>query len=141
VSVNSHHVVDRKIVEENESVARKAYERGDYVLCFLLAHSLVESLLKAFLTRTGSERFEDLIRAYERFLQAEGQRQTTFVEELVQFNRRRNRVVHNLWKRGYSATNSGLEPACRAAFIAFGLFIEWLETYDPEITEAGFRYE
>lgn len=41
----------------------------------------------------------------------------------------------------HSATNQKLEPACRAAFIVYGLFIEWLETFNPEITESGFEYE
>lgn len=141
MSGNGRHIIDRRVVAENETVARKAYERGDYVLCFLLAHSLVEALLRAFLGRTGRERFDDLIDAYKQYLDTEGQSEPAFVDELIQFNRRRNRVVHNLWKYGYSATNQKLEPVCRAAFMMFGLFIEWLETFDPEITEAGFSYE
>ena len=135
------HVVDRNVIEQNEQVARKAYEQGDYVLCFLLAHSLVESLLRAFLTKTGKESFNDLIAAYSALLKTEGQADSTFVRELTKFNQRRNRVIHELWKRGYLATNEKLEPACRAAFWMFGLLIEWIETFDPEITEMGFDYE
>jgi len=60
---------------------------------------------------------------------------------IAKFNQRRNRVVHQLWIGGYSATNEKLEPACRGAFIIFGLLIEGLETFDPEITESGFEYD
>lgn len=141
LSKESHHVVDPIIVKENESVARKAYERGDFVLCFLLSHALIESLLRAFLGQTGKEGFNDLIIAYEKFLKLNDQTGSVFVKELTEFNKRRNRVVHELWQKGYSATNDKLEPACQGAFIVFGLFIEWLETFDPEITESGFDYE
>jgi hypothetical protein len=136
-----HHIINPKIIKENESFARSAYEKGDYVLCFLLSHALVESLLRAFLSQTGKESFNELIVAYEKFLKSEGQTELTFVNELTRFNRRRNKVVHELWKTGYSATNKKLEPACRGAFTIFGLLIEWLETFDPEITESGFEYE
>ncbi|MBZ5543624.1 MAG: hypothetical protein LAO07_08090 [Acidobacteriia bacterium] len=135
------HIVDRVVVTENESAARRAYDRADYVLCFLLAHALVESLLRAFLSRTGRERFEDLISAYGTYLRSQGQSNADFVEELTQFNRRRNRVIHDLWKQGYSATNQVLEPSCRAAFLMLGLLIDWLETFDPEIAETGFQFE
>jgi HEPN domain-containing protein len=141
VNGSNDHVVDRAVVSENESAARRAYERADYVLCFLLSHALVEALLRAFLSRTGREQFDDLITAYGAYLTRQGQSEPDFVEELTQFNRRRNRVIHNLWKYGFSATNRTLEPACRAAFMMLGLFIEWLETFDPEITEAGFHYD
>jgi hypothetical protein len=141
MSKDSRHVVDPAIVKENENISRRAYEQGDYVLCFLLSHALVESLLRAFLERAGNETFNDLIIAYDKYLKTEGQTNSEFVKELTELNRRRNRVVHQLWGKGYSVTNKKLEPACRGAFIVFGLFIEWLETFDPEITESGFDYE
>ena len=141
MSRDTLHAVDPKIVKENEAVARRAYEQGDYVLCFLLSHALMEALLRAFLGQTGKETFNDLVIAYKEFLKSEGQAESTFAKELTEFNQRRNRVVHELWKRGYSVTNGKLEPACRGAFIVLGLFIEWLETFDPEITESGFEYE
>jgi hypothetical protein len=138
---NTNHIINPKIIKENESFARRAYEQGDYVLCFLLSHALIESLLRAFLSQTGKESFNELILAYENFLKSESQTELTFVNELNKFNRRRNRVVHELWRTGYSATNEKLETACRGAFTIFGLLIEWLVTFDPEITEAGFEYE
>ena len=141
MGANGRQVVDRRVVAENEAAAREAFQRGDYVFCFLLAHCLVGGLLRAFLGSTGRERFDDLVRAYKRYMDAEGQPRIPFVDELAQFNRRRNRVIHNLWRYGYSETNRKLEPACLAAFAMFGLLIEWLETFEPEIADAGFSYE
>ena len=111
-----HSVIYKAIIEDNEAVAQAAYQRGDYIGCFLLIHSLVESLLRAFLTKTKRESFNELITAYKKYLQRTDQQDSTFVDELTKFNQRRNRVIH-------------------------GLFIEWLETFDPEITDFGFEYE
>jgi HEPN domain-containing protein len=134
-------VVNREIVADNEAAAQAAYQRGDYVSCFLLAHSLVEALLRAFLSKTKRENFSGLIKAYEEFLAQEGQSSATFVKELTEFNRRRNRIIHQLWEKGYTVTNEKLAPACQTAFQVYGLFIEWLETFNPEITDFGFEYE
>ena len=136
-----HYIVNPSVVAENETVAREAYERGDYISCFLLTHTLVESLLRAFLGRTGNERFADLIDAHKHYLKEEKHPEPVFVDELMRFNRRRNQVAHGLWKNGYAETNKKLEPSCRAAFIMFGLLIEWFETFNPKITESGFSYE
>jgi hypothetical protein len=137
----NQHVVNPIIVKENEEIARRAYEQGDYVLCFLLIHALIESLLRAFLDKNGNKTFNDLIIEYEKYLKSVNQSDLTFVKELTQFNKRRNRVVHELWAKGYSVTNEKLESVCRVSFIMFGLFIEWLESFDPKITESGFDYE
>ncbi len=134
-------VLNRKIVDDNEAAAQAAYQRGDYVSCFLLVHSLIEALLRAFLSKSSRESFDDLIKAYDRFLRQERRSGATFVRELTELNRRRNRVVHQLWKKGYTATNENLAPACQAAFQVYGLLIEWLETYNPEIADIGFEYE
>lgn len=40
--------VNPTIVKENEHIARSAYEKGEFVLCYLLVHSLIESLLRTF---------------------------------------------------------------------------------------------
>ena len=137
-----HSVIDRKIVADNEAATLAAYQRDDYISCYLLIHSLIESLLRAFLSKTGRERFNDLvIIAYKKYLEDQGQQNLTFIDELLEFNRRRNRVVHELWKEGYTTTNIKLEPACKSAFLMYGLFIEWLETFEPEITDFGFEYE
>lgn len=141
MSKEYHYIVNPSVVAENEAVAREAYEWGDFIFCFLLIHTLIEALLRTFLGRTGKNRFVDLIDAYKNYLKEEKQPEPVFVDELIQFNRRRNQLVHGLWKIGYAETNKKLEPSCRAAFIMFGLLIEWFETFDTEITESGFSYE
>ena len=113
--MSDSHVIDPSIVKENEDAARKAYEQGDFVLCFLLSHSLVESLLRAFLEQTGKESFNDLIIAYESFRKLEGENcPGLLLKELTELNRRRNRVVHQLWKDGYSVTNIKLRSLVEA---------------------------
>ena len=141
MSLPKEHVVIREIVEDNEKAAHKAYQRGDYVSCFLLMHSLIEALLRAFLSKTKRETFKELIKTYEKFLKQARQKKPTFVNELIKFNKRRNRVIHQLWKKGYTPTNEKLEPSCKGAFFMYGLFIEWLETFDPQITDFSFYYE
>ncbi len=135
------HLVNREVVADNEAAARAAHQRGDYVTCILLIHALTEALLRAFLEKTGDERFSELVERYEAFLIEQGQPQGTFVTELNEFNRRRNRIVHGLWGKGYTHTNRNLDAVCRAAFLVYGLFIEWLETFDPQITAYGFECE
>ena len=69
MSLPQGHVVSREIVADNEAAAQAAYQRGDYVSCFLLIHSLIEALLRAFLSKTKRESFNGLILAYKEFLQ------------------------------------------------------------------------
>jgi hypothetical protein len=138
---SQEHVVHRGIVADNEGAAQAAYQCGDSVSCFLLVHSLIEALLRAFLGKAKRGSFNDLIKAYEAFLMREDQSGATFTEELTEFNRRRNKVIHQLWKEGYTVTNGKLAPACQAAFRVYGLFVEWLETFDPELTDFGFEYQ
>jgi hypothetical protein len=83
--------------------------------------------------------FNDLINAYRMFLDQNSYPIPTFVDELVQFNRRRNRIVHQLWRKGFTATNEQTEPAARAAVIMYGLLIELFSTFDDSINEKGFR--
>ena len=135
------YVVNREVVSDNEAAAKAAYQRGDYVSSFLLIHALVEGLFRVFLGKTKGESFNCLIKAYEKFLIQQGQTNTTFVKELTEFNKRRNRVIHQLWRKGYTVTNEKLAPSCQAAFQVYGLFIEWLETFEPQITDYGFEYE
>jgi len=130
------------IVLDNESAVKASLDRGDYLQAFLLIHTVVESLLRAFLSELDEYvKFSALVDRYEEFLAQRRYPVPTFVEELRQFNRRRNRIVHQLWRKGYSFTNRQTEDAARAALIVYGLFIEFLETFDPEITKRGFTYE
>ncbi|MDP8980529.1 MAG: hypothetical protein M3O35_08065 [Acidobacteriota bacterium] len=140
------------IVRDNEAACERALAEQNYVQAYLLMHALIESLLRAFLHRHSSDSsFHALIRAYEGFLTeqhlppifvAEQQHlQPTFVKELIKFNQQRNRIVHQLWRKGFSFTNMHAEPAARAAAMMYGLLIEWLQTFQPEITALGFEYD
>jgi len=130
------------IVTDNEKAVQDALYRGDYLQAFLLVHAVIESLLRASLHITDSDvRFHGLIQEYKQFLEEQSPGVTTFVEELKQFNRRRNRIVHELWIRGYTHTNRLAEEAAQAAVLMYGLFIEFLQTFDPELSEKGFRYD
>lgn len=131
------------IIKDNEQAAAQALAEGHFVQVYLLVHALVEALLRIFLSVPQEEdvSFHNLIQKYRSYLHEKGYPFPTFIDELTQFNRRRNRVVHQLWRKGHSFTNRQAEPAVRAAVMMYGLFIEWLETFDPEITQIGFRYD
>jgi len=131
------------IIKDNEQAVAQALADGRFVQAYLLVHALVETLLRLFLRIPEQEdvRFHDLIQKYRSRLDEEGYPFPTFIDELTQFNRRRNRIVHRLWRKGYSFTNRQAEPAARAAVMMYGLLIEWLETFDPEITRIGFRHD
>ena len=49
--------------------------------------------------------FSDLIDKYKSYLQSVDYPYQEFVDELTQFNRRRNRIVHQLWRKEFSFTN------------------------------------
>ena len=130
------------IIDDNERAVRAALDRGDNIQAFLLVHSLVESLLRIFLGEHRKDlTFSNLIKSYENFLEEHGSGVSTFVEELTQFNRRRNRIVHELWRKGCTYTNHEAKDAATTAIIMYGLFIEFLQTYDPELSNKGFKYD
>jgi hypothetical protein len=131
------------IVKDNEQAAAHALAQGDFTKAFLLVHALVEALLRLLLHVPDQQEvpFSNLIAGYRAYLEDNEYPFPTFVDELAEFNRRRNRVVHQLWRDGYSHTNRAAEGAAKAALIVYGLFIEWLETFDSEITRIGFRYD
>jgi len=132
----------RFIVRDNEAAAARALQERNFVHAYFLIHALVESLLRLFLKDQGERTtFNDLISNYSRFLKEQRYPEPEFVDELTTFNQRRNRIVHQLWRRGFSLTNTQAEAAARAAVTLYGLFIEWLETFDPEITTIGFEYD
>jgi len=129
------------IVRDNEAAVAHALAAGEFIQAYLLVHALMESLLRVFLKVHEETTFHALIERYKGFLLEQGQPEPTFVKELAEFNRRRNRIVHQLWRKGFSFTNRQVEPAASAAVMVYGLFIEWLETFDPEIKAAGFKYD
>lgn len=134
-------IVNPEIIRENENAARDAFDKGDYVICFLLIHSLIESLLRTFLGITRDITFNNLIKSFDKLMKNESQTESTFINELTELNRRRNRVIHQLWKKGYSLTNVKLKETCQISIIVFGLLIEWISTFNSEIDESGFDYE
>ena len=130
------------IVRDNEKAAVRAITDGRYLEAFLLLHALIESLLRVFLgLEEGKLTFDKLIDRYTAFLDEQKYPYPTFVAKLRQFNRRRNRIVHDLRRKGYTYTNRQTQEAVSAAQLLYGLFIEWLETFDPEITQVGFEYD
>lgn len=126
------------IIQDNESCLQLALEREDYVSAFLLAHALVESLLRAFLSLETKIRFDNLIEKLQVFFEKEVPGTKSFIEELRQFNRRRNRIVHNLWAKGFTFTNRETREAAIAAVITYSLLIEFLQTFDPDLDKMGF---
>ncbi len=129
-----------KIIEDNEAAVAAALLEGRHLDAFLLVHALIEALLRIFLDEKGDRfRFVDLIAGYEKFLEENNYPMPTFVTQLSVFNRRRNRVVHQLWRKGLSNTNSEIENTANAAVTVYCLFIEWLRTFDEELEEKGFR--
>ena len=131
------------IVSDNETATAQALTRGDFVQAYLLVHALLEALLRIFLRMPADEdiNFNGLIYKYRQHLETADYPFPTFIDELTQFNRRRNRIVHQLWRKGSSFTNRETESAALAAVVMYGLFIEWLETFDFEITRIGFQYD
>lgn len=131
------------IIKDNEQAIAQSMFEGHHLQAYLLIHALVEALLRVFL-RVPEEKeltFDRLIHMYRSYLNQERHQFPTFIDELTQFNRRRNQIVHRLWRTGQSFTNLQTEVAARAAVQMYGLFIEWLETFDPEISQIGFKYD
>lgn len=138
--MDKHLFLSLNIVVDNESAVAKAISEKNYVQAFLLIYSLVESLLRVFFNLENKDvRFDDLIKAYESYLVSINYPERTFVEELKKFNQRRNRIVHELWKKGYSGTNEQAEDTANSAVLMYGLFIEWLQTFDENISDRGFK--
>lgn len=130
------------IVSDNEKFVQAALDRGDYLQALILIHVLIESLMRAFLELTDDNlRFQQLIEHYEEFLDRESLGIKSFVKELTEFNRRRNRIVHKLWRKGYTFTNRQAKDAATASILMYGLFIEFLQTYDENLEGKGFKYD
>jgi hypothetical protein len=86
------------IVKDNETVAAQMLDEGNYVSAYLLMHALVESLLRLLLRKYDVKKsFSRLIDLYMLFLKSRDYSKPTFVKELMKFNKRRNRIVHELW--------------------------------------------
>lgn len=112
---------------------------GNFVQAYLLVHALAESLLRTVLEQENERvNFNRLIELYQEYLTENHYPVPEFVDDLIQFNRRRNRIVHQLWRKGFTITNTQAEPAAQAAVFMYGLLIEWFGTFDDSIREKGF---
>ncbi|GMQ89581.1 MAG: hypothetical protein BMS9Abin09_1083 [Gammaproteobacteria bacterium] len=120
-------------VRENEAELQRALEAGGYVQVVMLSHALIESYLREFLGEKEDEvKFSYLIKRYRKYLDSIKYPIPTFVEDLTQFNRRRNRVVHQLWKKGYKRINEDLKDVAGYAQLTYALYVQWLLTFDPD---------
>ena len=130
------------IIKDNEQAAAEALASGNFIQAYLLVHALIEALLRLFLRVADKDdvTFANLIQKFRSYLEHQHYPFTTFIDELTQFNRRRNRIVHQLWHKGYTFTNRKTETAAHAAVTMYGLLIEWLEALDLVITKIGFQY-
>jgi len=130
------------IIADNEKTVQSALDSGNYFQAFLLVHSLIESLLRAFLNELEPEkdlRFAELVDRYKKHLTKIEYAVPSFVDELTQFNRRRNRIVHRLWRYGFTYTNNSSKDAAHSAANLYGLFIDWLQTFDEGLADLGFK--
>jgi hypothetical protein len=128
------------IVEDNERAAQEALDHGDYLQAFILIHTLMESLLRLFLDETDEDvKFSSLVKKYEKYVNEQNYNSPTLVDELTKLNRRRNRITHQLWKKGYSFTNKQSKPAAYAAFVLYALIIEFFGTWEPDLNKMGFK--
>jgi hypothetical protein len=128
------------VVQDNESAVARSLGDGNFVQAYLLIHALTESLLRAVLGQEDDRlSFNDLVNAYRMFLDQNNYPTSKFVDELVQFDRRRNRIVDQLWRKGFTVTNDHTELAARAGVMMYGLLIEWLSTFHDSIAQKGFN--
>jgi hypothetical protein len=126
-------------IEELEEKAVEFYLKKEYLVSFLLFHTLTESLLRKFLKNEKREiRFSDLISKLENFLSKPPYRQplksikaTTI--QLIRYNKFRNKLIHTLWKYGYKRWNALCKKAAQRGYIVYLLLAEYLETFDNQI--------
>lgn len=128
------------VVQDNESAVSRSLASGNFVQAYLLVHALTESLLRAVLGHSDNRlSFSELIDEYKTFLDQNKYPFPTFMNELVRFNRRRNRIVHQLWQKGFTETNAQTELAAHAAVKMYSLLMEWFDTFDDSIGKKGFN--
>ena len=131
-------------IEDLENKAVEFFEQREFLVSFLLFHTLTEALLRAFLRKGDKEtRFSNLVKDLESFLctppyaQPRGSVQRT-IKQLTEYNQFRNRIIHNLWKHGYSRWNILCKEAARQAYIIYLLTAEYLETFSDELNKYHF---
>jgi len=84
-----------EVVADNEATLMKVMDSGNYIQVFLVAHTLIESYLREFLSEKEEEtKFSSLVSKYQKFLKSISYTVPTFVTELTELNCRRNRIIH-----------------------------------------------
>jgi len=131
-----------KIIQDLEKQAYKYWKNGDYYISFLLFHSLLEGALRDFLKIPFDKdlKFSELIDKLQIFLTTEPYKQPEeqpgeLTENLKKFNKARNKLIHNLWKYGYSDLNKKSKRLAQKAFITYNLELEYLATFDEEFQQ------
>ena len=85
-------------------------------------------------------KFSELIDKLQVFLTTESYEQPEeypgeLTENLKIFNKMRNKLIHNLWKYGYSELNKKSKRAAQQAFLKYNLEVEYLATFDEEFQQ------
>jgi len=117
-------------IKDNIQAADNSFNERNYLFTFLLNYSLCESVLRIALNcHKKSASFKELIELYEKYLKDRNYPYNTFNRELRAMNSRRNRIVHDLWKYGYSKINKNSKGSAQMSSIVFSLLLEWFETF------------
>lgn len=131
-----------KIIQDLEKQAYKFWKNGDYYILFLIFHSLLEGALRDFLKIPFNKglKFSELINKLQDFLTTEPYKQPEefpgeLTKNLKNFNKMRNKLIHNLWKCGYLDLNKKSKKIAQRAFITYNLEIEYLATFDEEFQQ------
>ncbi len=132
----------RSTIKDNEGAVARALQQGNYILSYLIVHSLIELLLRTFLCVPQEEEsdFADLVKSYKEHMLSQHHADALFENELTQFNLRRDRFFAQIRERGFSTVNEQTRAQAAMAVNVYGLLIEYLETFDANIGEMGFDY-
>jgi len=131
-----------RIVKDLESQAYKFWIRGDYYISYLIFYSLIEGALRDFLevSSDADVRLCDLISRLEEFLETPPYTQLkssikNTIENLTRFRKHRNKLVHDLWRYGYSELNQKSKQLAQKAFMTYLLDTEYLGTFNEEFKQ------
>ena len=132
----------RSTIKDNEGAVARALQQGNYVLSYLIVHSLIELLLRKFLCVPQEEEYDfaDLVKSYKEHMLSRHHANALFENELTHFNLRKHRFSAQIRERGFSAVNEQTRDQAATAVKVYGLLIEYLETFDANIREMGFDY-
>lgn len=131
-----------QIVKDLEIQAYRFWKKGDCYVAYLIFHSLIEGALRDFLNICPDTelRFCDLIDRLAKFLETPPYTQPKdpvhrTIDRLTKFNRARNKLVHNLWRYGYSQLNQKSKRLSQQAFVTYVLEVEYLGTFNEDFEQ------